>query len=68
MNGPPKASPKPKAAKQGGRSKFYEVTFTDTGRTYIWDLARCEEIFGVREWPEYRLGYLPNVIVFEREA
>ena len=45
---------------------MFEVTFTDVNRTYIWSLARCEEMFGVREWPEYRDGYLPNVIVVER--
>lgn len=45
---------------------MFEVTFTETGRTYIWDLARCEEIFGKLEFPEYRLGYIPNVVVVEK--
>jgi hypothetical protein len=42
---------------------MYEVTFIDTGKTFYWSRQECDEHFGIDEFPEYRDGYLPHVVV-----
>lgn len=46
---------------------MYEVTFIGNGKhkTVTWTLDQCIKHFGQDEWPEYRDGYLTNVVVIE---
>jgi len=41
----------------------YEVTFIESGRSYIWSRAQCEEWFGREEFVEFLAGHFPHVVV-----
>jgi hypothetical protein len=47
------------------QTRVYEVTSFDTGHTGYYTEAKCIEMFGRDEWPEYLAGYLPNILVVE---
>jgi len=56
-----------------GAKKVYEVTFVDPslptyGKSIRMTKSQAEKHFGKREWPEYRDGYLPHVVVAEVDA
>ncbi|GAG23790.1 unnamed protein product, partial [marine sediment metagenome] len=44
---------------------MYEVTWIESGVTRVMSEEECEELFGVAEFVEYRMGYLPHVLVIE---
>ncbi len=44
---------------------MFEVTFTDSGKSYPMTLAECQQHFGVQEFDEIRLGFLPHIVCIE---
>jgi hypothetical protein len=42
---------------------MYEVTFIETGKTFMWTLDECRSNFGMEEFKEYAAGHLPHVVV-----
>ena len=49
------------------KTKKFEITFIESGRTEVWTLRKCNATFGADEFYEILQGYAPHVVAVEIE-